>query len=70
MRVGPSTGEYATAALIEDDDPCGLWPECGCDRDCEKAARFEASPKLHFIEKLLLGLLIATAIVGCWIALT
>lgn len=66
MRTTPRG--YATAVLI--DEVCPLWPECGCNHECEKAASFETRTKSHLIEKLLLGLLIAGAIVGGWCALT
>jgi hypothetical protein len=69
MHKSSHAGEFSTAVLL-DDDPCGLWPECGCDADCAKATPFAARPKLHFIEKLLLALLVAAAIVGGWCALT
>lgn len=68
MRAGPSSGEYATAVLV--DEVCDLWPECGCDIDCAGARPFETRPKFHLVEKLLLVLLVASAIVGGWCAFT
>jgi hypothetical protein len=47
---------YATAAVIDEADPCVFWPECGCHMACEvDNPPFEARPMLRPVEIILLG---------------
>lgn len=47
---------YATAALVDEAEPCDLWPACACATACEvDNPPFEARPMFRLVELILLG---------------
>jgi hypothetical protein len=46
---------YATAVLIDEASPCGLWPECGCDQSCAGDLPEAEPPTSRLAEIVLLG---------------
>jgi hypothetical protein len=70
MRVGPVTGEYATAVRL-DDEPCLLWPECGCPFDglaidCEERRPAASRPMIHIVEFILITSIFALGVFVLW----
>jgi hypothetical protein len=56
---------YATAALL-DEDPCGLWPECGCDDECARLRPVAARPKVRIVEFTLIVSIFALSAAVLW----